>query len=133
MKAKQDKVLKLRAVKTNLTETVAATSEKVNKLEVTQAPEEPFELLLQRIDRAGTQAVEEGHKSTTEKTKVPQMRSEFTSRQKQALFLDQKPPLDDTSALELHKSKSYIVSLIDKALSKELGTVPGDKTQEVTA
>ncbi|XP_063918854.1 uncharacterized protein LOC135134161 [Zophobas morio] len=130
VKAKQDKVLKLRAVKTNLTETVAATSEKVNKLEVTQAPEEPFELLLQRIDRAGTQAVEEGHKSTTEKTKVPQMRSEFTSRQKQALFLDQKPPLDDTSALELHKSKSYIVSLIDKALSKELGTVPGDKTQE---
>ncbi|CAH1134870.1 unnamed protein product [Ceutorhynchus assimilis] len=32
--------------------------------------------------------------------------------------------LDDNCALDLHRSKSYIVDLIDKALSKELGTVP---------
>ncbi|CAG9835673.1 unnamed protein product [Diabrotica balteata] len=36
-------------------------------------------------------------------------------------------PLDDHHALELHKSKSYIVNLIDRALSKELGTVPCDR------
>lgn len=35
--------------------------------------------------------------------------------------------LDPTAAMELHKSKSYIVSLIDRALSKELGTVPEAK------
>ncbi|XP_057658078.1 uncharacterized protein LOC130895003 isoform X2 [Diorhabda carinulata] len=38
-------------------------------------------------------------------------------------------PLDDHCALELHKSKSYIVNLIDRALSKELGTVPGDRNR----
>ncbi|XP_076265276.1 uncharacterized protein LOC143199377 [Rhynchophorus ferrugineus] len=32
--------------------------------------------------------------------------------------------LDDHCALDLHRSKSYIVDLIDKALSKELGTIP---------
>lgn len=52
--------------------------------------------------------------------------------EKKRLISEQKS-LDDNSALELHKSKSYIVSLIDKALSKELGTIPGDKctTREV--
>lgn len=35
--------------------------------------------------------------------------------------------LDPTAAMELHKSKSYIVSLIDRALSKELGTAPEPK------
>ncbi|KAJ8917770.1 hypothetical protein NQ315_010676 [Exocentrus adspersus] len=39
-----------------------------------------------------------------------------------------KPPLDDHCALELHRSKSYIVNLIDKALSKELGTVPSNRS-----
>lgn len=38
-----------------------------------------------------------------------------------------KPTLDDNCALELHKSKSYIVNLIDRALSKELGTVPNNR------
>lgn len=37
-------------------------------------------------------------------------------------------PMDDQCALDLHKSKSYIVDLIDRALSKELGTVPRDQT-----
>ncbi|ERL90467.1 hypothetical protein D910_07816 [Dendroctonus ponderosae] len=36
-------------------------------------------------------------------------------------------PMDDQCALDLHKSKSYIVDLIDRALSKELGTVPRDQ------
>lgn len=31
---------------------------------------------------------------------------------------------DRTVALELHRSKSYIIKLIDRALSKELGTAP---------
>ncbi|KAL1514255.1 hypothetical protein ABEB36_003542 [Hypothenemus hampei] len=35
-------------------------------------------------------------------------------------------PMDDQCALDLHKSKSYIVDLIDRALSKELGTIPRD-------
>ncbi|CAG9861826.1 unnamed protein product [Phyllotreta striolata] len=39
--------------------------------------------------------------------------------------------LDDTGALELHKSKSYIVNLIDRALSRELGTVPSGRTADV--
>nr|CAI5836296.1 unnamed protein product [Callosobruchus analis] len=39
------------------------------------------------------------------------------------------PPLDDLGALELHRSKSYIVNLIDRALSKELGTVPSDRSR----
>ncbi|XP_049823580.1 uncharacterized protein LOC109603150 isoform X3 [Aethina tumida] len=38
--------------------------------------------------------------------------------------------LDDNSALELHRSKSYIVNLIDRALSKELGTVPSSRWNE---
>lgn len=38
-------------------------------------------------------------------------------------------PLEE--ALELHKSKSYIVNLIDRALSKELGTLPEIKFKEV--
>lgn len=33
-------------------------------------------------------------------------------------------PMDDQCALDLHRSKSYIVDLIDRALSKELGTMP---------
>lgn len=37
-------------------------------------------------------------------------------------------PLEE--ALELHKSKSYIVNLIDRALSKELGTLPEIKYKE---
>ncbi|KAJ8960012.1 hypothetical protein NQ318_009448 [Aromia moschata] len=41
-----------------------------------------------------------------------------------------KPPLDDNCALELHRSKSYIVNLIDRALSKELGTVPNERRKE---
>ncbi|XP_060528690.1 uncharacterized protein LOC132703450 isoform X2 [Cylas formicarius] len=46
--------------------------------------------------------------------------------------LDRKPSvrslkvLDDHGALELHRCKSYIVDLIDRALSRELGTVPRD-------
>ncbi|XP_030768272.1 uncharacterized protein LOC115891833 [Sitophilus oryzae] len=36
-------------------------------------------------------------------------------------------PLDDNCALDLHRSKSYIVDLIDKALSRELGTVPREQ------
>ncbi|XP_066246803.1 uncharacterized protein [Euwallacea similis] len=36
--------------------------------------------------------------------------------------------MDDYCALDLHKSKSYIVDLIDRALSKELGTVPRDES-----
>nr|CAH7713609.1 unnamed protein product [Callosobruchus chinensis] len=39
------------------------------------------------------------------------------------------PPLDDMCALELHRSKSYIVNLIDRALSKELGTVPNERSR----
>lgn len=35
--------------------------------------------------------------------------------------------VDECSALELHRSKSYIVSLIDRALSKELGTLPDER------
>ncbi|XP_066149401.1 uncharacterized protein [Euwallacea fornicatus] len=35
--------------------------------------------------------------------------------------------MDDHCALDLHKSKSYILDLIDRALSKELGTVPRNK------
>ncbi|CAH2001395.1 unnamed protein product [Acanthoscelides obtectus] len=38
-------------------------------------------------------------------------------------------PLDDVCALELHRSKSYIVNLIDRALSKELGTVPSERSR----
>lgn len=38
-------------------------------------------------------------------------------------------PLEE--ALELHKSKSYIVNLIDRALSKELGTLPEIKYKEI--
>lgn len=41
-----------------------------------------------------------------------------------------KPTLDDHCALELHRSKSYIVNLIDRALSKELGTVPNERTKK---
>ncbi|XP_045475371.1 uncharacterized protein LOC123681177 isoform X1 [Harmonia axyridis] len=37
--------------------------------------------------------------------------------------------LDDTSALDLHRSKSYIVNLIDRALSKELGTMANERTE----
>ncbi|XP_074028497.1 uncharacterized protein isoform X2 [Leptinotarsa decemlineata] len=40
-----------------------------------------------------------------------------------------KPTMDDHCALELHRSKSYIVNLIDRALSKELGTVPGERSR----
>ncbi|KAF2893122.1 hypothetical protein ILUMI_13049 [Ignelater luminosus] len=39
--------------------------------------------------------------------------------------------VDDCSAMELHRSKSYIVSLIDRALSKELGTLT-DERQSVS-
>lgn len=38
-----------------------------------------------------------------------------------------KGALDPASVMELHKSKSYIISLIDRALSKELGTIPEPK------
>lgn len=38
-----------------------------------------------------------------------------------------KSALDPQSVMELHKSKSYIISLIDRALSKELGTIPEPK------
>ncbi|KAG5881626.1 hypothetical protein JTB14_019185 [Gonioctena quinquepunctata] len=43
--------------------------------------------------------------------------------------ISRKPPMDDHCALELHRSKSYIVNLIDRALSKELGTVPGERSR----
>ncbi|KAF5285940.1 hypothetical protein FQR65_LT13033 [Abscondita terminalis] len=33
---------------------------------------------------------------------------------------------DDNGVMELHRSKSYIVNLIDRALSKELGTIPDE-------
>lgn len=39
--------------------------------------------------------------------------------------------MDDHGALDLHKSKSYIVDLIDRALSKELGTVPREQLVSV--
>ncbi|XP_068897733.1 uncharacterized protein [Tenebrio molitor] len=127
VKAKQDKILKLRAVKTNVTETVA-TTENVNKLEVKEAPEEPLEILLQRLNKENVKRKDEKHDDTNENKEGLQTKPEIGSRhQRQSVYLEQKPPLDDNSALELHKSKSYIVSLIDKALSKELGTVPGDK------
>ncbi|KAK4875579.1 hypothetical protein RN001_012001 [Aquatica leii] len=38
---------------------------------------------------------------------------------------------DDNGVLELHRSKSYIVNLIDRALSKELGTIPDEVYQSV--
>lgn len=34
---------------------------------------------------------------------------------------------DEHTAMELHRSKSYIVNLIDRALSRELGTIPEDR------
>ncbi|XP_025832627.1 uncharacterized protein LOC112905104 isoform X2 [Agrilus planipennis] len=34
---------------------------------------------------------------------------------------------NESYSMELHRSKSYIVNLIDRALSKELGTVPEDR------
>lgn len=39
--------------------------------------------------------------------------------------------LDDVCALELHRSKTYIIDLIDKALSRELGTIPAKNLNEV--
>ncbi|KAK9877023.1 hypothetical protein WA026_016049 [Henosepilachna vigintioctopunctata] len=41
--------------------------------------------------------------------------------------IDSKNSLDDIAALELHRSKSYIINLIDRALSKELGTIPEER------
>ncbi|KAF5273780.1 hypothetical protein FQA39_LY00895 [Lamprigera yunnana] len=38
---------------------------------------------------------------------------------------------DENAVMELHKSKSYIVNLIDRALSRELGTVPDNFYQDV--
>lgn len=37
---------------------------------------------------------------------------------------------DEQTALELHRSKSYIVHLIDRALSRELGTIPEEKSSK---
>lgn len=42
------------------------------------------------------------------------------------------PPLyhaDDHSAIEIHQSKSYIVNLIDRALSREFRTLPEDRAK----
>lgn len=119
VKAKhQNKVIKLKAVKTNLNETTTTQLEKVNKLEVKEAPAEPLDVLLQKLSKENNQ--------NFVKTEL-EMKPQTKLRRNPRVHSDQKPPLDDNSALELHKSKSYIVSLIDKALSKELGTVPGDK------
>lgn len=41
-----------------------------------------------------------------------------------------KYPHDDHTAMELHRSKSYIVNLIDRALSRELGTIPEERTSK---
>lgn len=46
-------------------------------------------------------------------------------------YYSQPPRVPFEEALELHKSKSYIVNLIDRALSKELGTLPEIKYKEV--
>lgn len=35
---------------------------------------------------------------------------------------------EEHTAMELHRSKSYIVNLIDRALSRELGTIPEDRS-----
>ncbi|EFA10161.2 hypothetical protein TcasGA2_TC012351 [Tribolium castaneum] len=123
VKAKhQDKIIKLRAVKTNVTETIT-TPEKVSKLEVTEAPEEPLNVLLQKLNKDSPKPKEA--KSENEVKRESKFKTVMGKNRQ--FCIEQKPPLDDNSALELHKSKSYIVSLIDKALSRELGTVPGDK------
>ncbi|XP_044271025.1 uncharacterized protein LOC123015398 [Tribolium madens] len=123
VKAKQpDKIIKLRAVKTNVTETITSP-EKVSKLEVKEAPEEPLNVLLQKLNKDNPKPKET--KSDNEVKRESKFKSVMGKNRQ--FCIEQKPPLDDNSALELHKSKSYIVSLIDKALSRELGTVPGDK------
>lgn len=104
MKAKETaKLLKLGATDATTSGNFDLTSENMHKVEIKQTPDDYC------FDKKIIDAIE-----------------------KKRLISEQKS-LDDNSALELHKSKSYIVSLIDKALSKELGTIPGDKctTSEV--
>ncbi|KAJ8977530.1 hypothetical protein NQ317_010050, partial [Molorchus minor] len=72
---------------------------------------------------------------STEQSSIQDITKRITSslseptQQRSRLFVP-KPPLDDICALELHRSKSYIVNLIDRALSKELGTVPSERRKE---
>lgn len=46
-------------------------------------------------------------------------------------YLNEPPRIPLDEALQLHKSKSYIVNLIDRALSKELGTLPEVRYKEL--
>lgn len=78
---------------------------------------------------------EELNSLSAEPVDVPKTRSENTVEDVSSGFDSRTGSrgtiLDDTSALDLHRSKSYIVNLIDRALSKELGTISNEEKGRV--
>lgn len=115
-------------------DTASLMTSATQKLEVKDAGNEPLDMLLRELSREAINKNKESNQTplkntanTSAASSGPTKTEVKSNKHSQTFYQEVKPPLDDNSAIELHKSKSYIVSLIDKALSKELGTVPGDK------
>ncbi|XP_050294039.1 uncharacterized protein LOC126734440 [Anthonomus grandis grandis] len=83
----------------------------------------------ENISRKCSPRPSEGPKSAPSDAKIPQKQEDqqldiiYGALEKNTKCRTIRP-MDDHCALDLHRSKSYIVDLIDRALSKELGTVP---------
>lgn len=81
--------------------------------------------------------VEQQEKETSTKTKTFDVSSQVCQKDdlypqlSRTAYYNQSGRVPLEEALELHKSKSYIVNLIDRALSKELGTLPEIKYKEM--
>ncbi|XP_044753249.1 uncharacterized protein LOC123312813 isoform X2 [Coccinella septempunctata] len=88
----------------------------------------------EKLAMTGEETKLEKEEEKVEDSQVPVVRSDDTMEDESSGFESKSASrgatLDDTSALDLHRSKSYIVNLIDRALSKELGTVANEKQEK---